>query len=409
MDTGDTAWILTASALVLLMTPGLAFFYGGMVRRKSAGSTILQAFVSMGVVGVIWVLWGYSLAFSTAENSTINQIVGDLNYIGLNNVRADIPAIDGGPSQLFMIFQAMFAIITPALIVGAFAERIKFTAWLIFLVLWVTIVYAPMAHMVWGGGWIGAELGALDFAGGTVVHINAGVAALAAAWIIFGRRKGYGTEPMLPHNVPFVVLGAGLLWFGWFGFNAGSALAADAIAVNAFVVTNTATAAAVMAWLILEYMHRGRPTAVVAAWGAVAGLVAITPAAGYVGPMPSILIGIGAGVLCYWALQLVAKLRIDDSLAVFGVHGIGGMWGALATGLFAGIGTVGVFTLERSVLDQFGRQLVAVGFTIGWTFIWTLAIFWVLKVTIGVKVKEEEEEVGLDQSQHGEAAYEPLG
>ena len=409
MDTGDTAWMLTASALVLIMTPGLAFFYGGMVRRKSAGSTILQAFVAIGVVGVIWVLWGYSLAFSTAENADLNQIVGDLNYIGLNNVRADVAAAEGGPSQLFMIFQAMFAIITPALVLGAFAERIKFTAWLIFLVLWVTIVYAPIAHWVWGGGWIMEEVGALDFAGGTVVHINAGVAALAAAWVIFGRRKGYGTEPMLPHNVPFVVLGASLLWFGWFGFNAGSALAADAVAVNAFVVTNTATATAVMAWLIMEYLHHGKPTAVGGASGAVAGLVAITPAAGFVGPMPAIIIGVGAGVFCYWALQFVAKLRIDDSLAVFGVHGIGGIWGALATGLFAGIGTAGVFVLERSVIDQFGRQLIAVAATIGWSFGWTLAIFWVLKVTIGVRVEEGEEDVGLDQSQHGEAAYEPLG
>ena len=405
MDTGDTAWILASSALVLLMTPGLAFFYGGMVRRKNVGSTILQAFVSMGVVGVIWVLWGYSLAFAPAGWSEgLGQVVGDMFYIGLNNVRADVAAAEGGPSQLNMIFQAMFAIITPALVLGAFAERIKFSAWIIFLLLWVTLVYAPVAHWVWGGGWLG-DVGALDFAGGTVVHINAGVAALAAAWVIFGRRKGYGEAPMLPHNVPFIMLGAGLLWFGWFGFNAGSALGANAQAVNAFVVTNTATAAAVVTWLVVEWLHRGKPTAVGGASGAVAGLVAITPAAGFVGPMPSLIIGLGAGFICYWALQGVAKLRIDDSLAVFGVHGIGGIWGALATGLFAGIGTAGVFTLDVSVGEQFVRQLIAVGATIGWSFVITLGIFYAIKVTIGVRVSEEEEEVGLDQAQHGEEAY----
>ena len=403
MDTGDTAWILTASALVLLMTPGLAFFYGGMVRRKNAGSTILQAFVSMGVVGVIWVLWGYSLAFSTAENSTVNQIVGDLNYIGLNNVRADVPAIDGGPSQLFMIFQAMFAIITPALIIGAFAERIKFTAWLIFLVLWVTIVYAPVAHWVWGGGWIGSELGALDFAGGTVVHINAGIAALAAA-IIVGKRIGFGEQAMSPHNVPMVVLGAGLLWFGWFGFNAGSALAANGTAVNAFVVTNTATAAALLAWVFMSWIFDGKPSIVGAASGAVAGLVAITPAAGFVGAMPALVIGVGAGVICYWSVKLLLKLKVDDALAVWGVHGMGGTWGSLATGLFVGIGfgalADGVTRGEQVVL-----QLIAIGASWAWAFIATAIILLALKYTIGIRASREEEESGLDVSQHSEAAY----
>ncbi len=411
MDTGDTAWILASSALVLLMTPGLAFFYAGMVRRKNAGATLMQAFVTIGLVGVVWVLWGYSLAFSTAENDTLNKIVGDLNFIGLNNVPAAVDGVysDTIPHQAFMIFQAMFAIITPALILGAFAERIKFSAYIVFVVLWVTIVYAPVAHWVWGGGWLG-DLGALDYAGGTVVHINAGIAALAAAWLIFGKRVGYGTAPMLPHNVPFVVLGAGLLWFGWFGFNAGSALAADESAVSAFVVTNTATAMAVLAWLAAEWLHHGKPTVVGGASGAVAGLVAITPAAGFVGPMPSLLIGFAAGVLCYGAVQVVAKVRVDDSLAVFGVHGVGGMVGAILTGLLVGIGvTIPGFANEVSVMEQLGNQLIAVGATIGWSFVLTSAILLGIKYTIGVRVSEEDEEVGLDMTQHGEEAYAERG
>jgi len=407
MNTGDTAWVLASSALVLLMTPGLAFFYAGMVRRKSAGSTLMQAFVTIGLVGIVWVLWGYSLAFSTAESDTLNKVIGGFNFIGLNNVPAAVDNVfsDTIPHQAFMIFQAMFAIITPALILGAFAERIKFSAYLVFVVLWVTIVYAPVAHWVWGGGWLG-DLGALDYAGGTVVHINAGVAALAAAWLVFGKRVGHGTESMLPHNVPFVVLGAGLLWFGWFGFNAGSALAADESAVSAFVVTNTAAAAAMLAWLAVEWLHRGKPTVVGGASGAVAGLVAITPAAGFVGPMPSILIGLAAGVACYWAVAGVAKLRVDDSLAVFGVHGVGGMVGAILTGLLVGVGvTIPGFANEVSVMEQIVNQLVAVGATIVWSFVLTSAILLGLKHTIGVRVSEEDEETGLDITQHGEEAY----
>ena len=402
MDSGDTAWVLASSALVLLMTPGLAFFYAGMVRRKNATATIMHSFMCIALVGVVWVLWGYSIAFG----DDVGGLFGDFSKLGLSGVSAVAGDGENISEQTFMIFQAMFAIITPALITGAFAERMKFSAFIIFIVLWVTIVYAPVAHWVWHSeGWL-FELGALDFAGGTVVHMNAGFAALAAAWIIFGRRKGYGTEPMLPHNVPFIVLGAALLWFGWFGFNAGSALAANALAVNAFVVTNTATAAAVLAWLAVEWLHVGKPTAVGAASGAVGGLVAITPASGFVGPMPALLIGVGAGVICYGAVQVAVRMRIDDSLAVWGVHGMGGAWGALATGLFAGVGVAaGVFAAEVGLWEQVGRQLIGMGATVGWSFGATAVILLALKYTIGVRVSEEDEEVGLDITQHGQESY----
>ena len=298
MDTGDTAWILASSALVLLMTPGLAFFYGGLVRRKNSSATILHSFMAIGLVGVVWVLWGYSLAFGPDVGGF--GFVGNLEWFGLAGVSASEagPYSDKIPHQAFMIFQAMFAIITPALITGAFAERMKFSAYVIFVVLWVTIVYAPVAHWVWSSnGWL-LNLGALDFAGGTVVHINSGVAALAAALII-GKRLGFGEQPMPPHNVPMVVLGAGLLWFGWFGFNAGSALGANGVATNAFVVTNTAAAAAVIAWVAMSWIFGRKPSVIGAASGAVAGLVAITPAAGFVGAMPAVIIGAGAGIICY--------------------------------------------------------------------------------------------------------------
>ena len=403
IDSGDTAWILASSALVLLMTPGLALFYGGLARRKNAGATIMHSFMTIGLVGVVWVLWGYSLAFGP----DVGKFIGNLDFLGLKGVSPSESTFGYTISdQTFMIFQAMFAIITPALITGAFAERMKFSAFVIFIVLWVTIVYAPMAHWVWGGGWLASEVGSLDFAGGTVVHINSGVAALAAAWIIFGRRIGFQQEPMEPHSIPLVVLGAGLLWFGWFGFNAGSALAANDSAVNAFVVTNTATAAALVTWVGMSWILGKRPSVIGAASGAVAGLVAITPAAGFVGPMPALLIGVGAGAFCYLAVQLVSKLRIDDSLAVFGVHGIGGTWGALATGLFAGIGfgTLADFTDATRgglVVDQ----LISIGVTWAWSFGLTTIILLVLKYTIGVRVSEGDEMAGLDVSQHGEPAY----
>lgn len=403
MDTGDTAWVLASSALVLLMTPGLAFFYGGLVRRKNASATIMYSFMTIGLVGVVWVLWGYSLAFGSDVGGW--GLIGDLKWFGLAGVSATEagPYADNIPHQTFMIFQAMFAIITPALITGAFAERMKFSSLVIFIVLWVTIVYSPVAHWVWAqGGWLG-NLGALDFAGGTVVHINSGVAALAAALII-GRRLGYGREPMPAHNIPMIVLGAGLLWFGWFGFNAGSALGSLGAATNAFVVTNTAAAAAVVAWVAMTWIFGAKPSVVGAASGAVAGLVAITPAAGFVGAMPAIIIGGMAGVLCYGAIELLRKLKIDDALAVWGVHGVGGTWGALATGLFVGIG-FGALADGVSRWEQILLQLVAIGATWAWSFVMTAIILLALKYTIGLRASAEEESVGLDASQHGEITY----
>ena len=399
MDTGDTTWILVASAMVLLMTPGLAFFYGGLARAKNANATIMHSFMTIAIVSVAWVLWGYTLAFGP----DVGGFIGGLDFLGLSGVSASESSLGLTiPDQLFMMFQGMFAIITPALVTGAFAERMKFPAFVIFIVAWVTIVYAPVAHWVWGGGWLG-ELGALDYAGGTVVHINSGVAALAAA-LIFGRRLGFGREPMEPHNVPFVVLGAGLLWFGWFGFNAGSALAAGGDAVNAFVVTNTAAGAGALAWVTMGWVFAKKPSVVGAASGAVAGLVAITPAAGFVGAMPAIVIGIGAGVVCYSALQVASRLGIDDALAVWGVHGMGGTWGALATGLFVG---VGFSALPDGVgrLEQVGIQLIGIGATWVWAFVLTAAILFALKYTIGIRVSEEDEEAGLDISEHAETAY----
>ncbi|MEE2880891.1 MAG: ammonium transporter [Chloroflexota bacterium] len=400
MNNGDIAWILASSALVLLMTPGLAFFYGGLVRPKNAAATVMHSFMAIGLVGVVWVLWGYSLAFGPDLGGM--KIIGNLEWFGLMNVSATEagPYADNMPHQLFMIFQAMFAIITPALITGAFAERMKFGAYCIFIVLWVTVVYAPVAHWVWGGGWLG-EVGALDFAGGTVVHINSGVAALAAALIV-GKRLGFTGSATKPHNVPMVVLGAGLLWFGWFGFNAGSALAADGTAVNAFVVTNTAAAASVITWVIVSWIVGKKPSVIGAATGAVAGLVAITPAAGFVGPMPALIIGIGAGIICYLAVELLLKLNIDDALAVFGVHGIGGAWGALATGLFVGIG---FGTLDVGRGEQVLHQLIAIVATMVWSFVATSVILLAIKYTIGLRAEESDEQAGLDQSVHGEEAY----
>ena len=400
MNNGDIAWILASSALVLLMTPGLAFFYGGLVRPKNAAATVMHSFMAIGVVGVVWVLWGYSLAFGPDLGGM--GIIGDLSWFGLAGVSATEagPYADNMPHQLFMIFQAMFAIITPALITGAFAERMKFGAYLVFIVLWVTVVYAPVAHWVWGGGWLG-DVGALDFAGGTVVHINSGIAALAAALIV-GKRLGFTGSATTPHNVPMVVLGAGLLWFGWFGFNAGSALAADGTAVNAFVVTNTAAAASVVTWVIVSWIVGKKPSVIGAATGAVAGLVAITPAAGFVGPMPALIIGIGAGIICYLAVELLLKLNIDDALAVFGVHGIGGVWGAIATGLFVGIG-FGALEVGRG--EQVLNQIIGIVATLVWSFVATSVILLAIKFTIGLRADQSDEEAGLDQSIHGEEAY----
>ena len=407
-DAGDTAWMLISTALVMLMTPGLALFYGGMVRRKNVLGTIMQSFIILALISVQWVLWGYTLAFGPDKGG----IIGSLAWFGLNGVGTD-PNPDYAatiPHQAFMIFQMMFAVITPALITGAFAERVKFSTFIVFTLLWATLVYDPIAHWVWGlsggKGWLN-NLGALDFAGGTVVHISSGISALAAALII-GKRKGYGTESMPPHNVPMVVLGAALLWFGWFGFNAGSALSSGGLAASAFVVTNTACAAAAFTWAVVEWMHRGKPTVLGAVSGAVAGLVAITPAAGFVSPMSSILIGIMGGVVCYFSVSVIkGKLGYDDSLDAFGIHGVGGTLGALATGLFASklvnpAGNDGLFFGNPSLLVN---QVIAVVATAVYAFVVTAILLKVLDATMGLRISKEDEVTGLDLSQHGESGY----
>ncbi len=402
IDSGDTAWVLTSSALVFIMVPGLAFFYAGLVRGKNALATIMQSFMALAVGGLTWILFGYSLAFGP----DIGGFIGNLEWAGLRGVSATEagPYAETIPHQAFMVFQAKFAIITPALIAGAFAERIKFSTFVIFIVVWSAIIYAPLAHWMWGiGGWLGNE-GALDFAGGAVVHISSGTAALAAA-IIFGRRLGY--QPMLsPHNVPFVVLGASLLWFGWFGFNAGSDLASAAKATSAFVVTHTSAATAAVVWVALDWIINKRPSVVGAATGAVAGLATITPASGFVGPMPAVIIGLGAGALCYTAVWIKTRVKLDDTLDVWAIHGIGGMWGMLALGLFIGIGFMSLGELtDLSRGEQIVKQLIAIGATFGWSFVGTLLILVIMKYTIGLRVDEQQEEEGLDMSQHGEEAY----
>jgi Amt family ammonium transporter len=404
MNPANTAFVLVSAALVMLMTPGLALFYGGMVRGKNVLATIMQNFVLLAVIGVQWALIGYSLAFGP----DVGGVIGSLEWLGLQGVgpepfKAYSETI---PHSTFMIFQAMFAIITPALITGAWAERMKFSAFLVFIVLWATLVYDPIAHWVWGDGGFLKGLGALDFAGGTVVHINAGAAALAAA-LVMGRREGYGKEAFIPHNLPMTILGAGLLWFGWFGFNAGSALAADGLATSAFVATHLATCAAVLSWLAAEWLVRGKPTTLGAASGAVAGLVAVTPAAGFVGPMSALLIGLGAGVLCYLAVLAKVKLGYDDSLDVVGVHGVGGLWGALATGLFAckavnDAGADGLFFGNPALL---GIQVVAVLVTIVYSFVLSLILLKGVDAVIGLRVARDDEVAGLDLTEHQEAGY----
>jgi Amt family ammonium transporter len=405
IDKGDTAWMLTSSALVLLMTaPGLALFYGGLVRQKNALATLMQSFIIMALISIQWVLWGYTLAFGPDKGG----IIGGLEWVGLRGVGGD--PFDAYaktiPHQVFMLFQMMFAIITPALITGAFAERKKFSAFILFTLLWATFVYDPLAHWVWGdGGWL-KKLGALDFAGGTVVHISSGVSALVCA-IMLGKRRGYGHHPMPPHNLPLSVIGAALLWFGWFGFNAGSALEANALAASAFLATNTAAAAAALGWMFTEWMLRGKPTVLGAATGAVAGLVAITPAAGFVGPVASILIGAVAGFLCYNACNIKSRLGYDDSLDVVGVHGVGGTWGALATGLFATklVNDAGADGLFYGNPGQLWTQILAVAATMALAVVGTAVILKVVDAIVGLRVSDEDEEAGLDLSQHSETAY----
>ena len=404
IDTGDTAWMLISTALVMLMTPGLALFYGGMVRGKNVLGTLMQSFIAIAVISMQWILIGYTLSFGP----DVNGIIGNLSWMGLNGVGVE-PNPDYAPTiphMAFMIYQAMFAVITPALITGAFAERMKFSAYIVFIVLWSTLVYDPVAHWVWGaGGWLKA-MGVLDFAGGIVVHLISGISALAAALLI-GKRKGYLQEAMYPHNLPMTVLGTGLLWFGWFGFNAGSALSAGTLSTMAFVATHISAVSATLIWVIIEWLHRGKPTMFGAATGSIAGLATITPASGFVSPMSSLIIGLAAGAICYMSLNMKGKLGYDDSLDAFGVHGIGGIIGTLATGLFAQTlinpaGGNGLFFGSHQLLIH---EITAIAVTAVYSFGITLVLLKVIDIFIGLRVNEESEVSGLDISQHGETGY----
>jgi Amt family ammonium transporter len=405
INAGDTAWVLVSSALVMLMTPGLALFYGGLVRRKNVLSTIMHSFFILGLVSVTWVLWGYTLAFGP---DTGLGIVGGLEWLALDGVTgapSDVYATTI-PHLAYVTFQGMFAIITPALITGAFAERKRFKAFILFAVAWSTLVYAPIAHWVWSpDGWL-FGLGVLDFAGGTVVHLSSGVAALVAALYI-GRRSGLTDAVTEPHDVPMTVLGAGLLWFGWFGFNAGSALGANGLAANAFVTTNTAAGMAAVTWVTISWLHRGSPSVLGAAIGAVAGLVAITPAAGFVTPAAAVLIGFGVGVVCYGAAHLRLRTRIDDALDVFAVHGVGGAFGAVATGVFAttAVNAAGLDGLLAGHPGQLATQLVGVGVVAVYSAAATALILFVINLVVPIRVADTDEEAGLDLAQHGEIAY----
>lgn len=407
INSGDVAWVLVSSALVLFMTPGLAFFYGGMVRRKNVLNTMMSSFFIMGVASVMYVLVGYSLSFGP----NVGGIIGNLHFFGLNNVGLTANANYAGtiPHLLFAIFQMMFAIITPALITGAIAERMKFSSLVIFIVLWSLIVYYPLAHMLWGVGGLLKALGAVDFAGGNVVHVSSGVSGLVAA-IMLGKRHGHGNTSYRPHNIPFVLLGAAILWFGWFGFNAGSALGANGLAVQAFINTNTSAACAMLSWMLIEKIHNGKPTVLGAATGAVLGLVAITPACGYVPVWASLIIGALVSPICYFAITVLkAKLGYDDALDAFGCHGIGGIWGGIATGIFA----------ERSVnptglthnglifgdVHLFGAQLVSIAVTITLAVVGTFICMSIVKLVTKPHSTVREEADGLDTSEHGESAY----
>jgi Amt family ammonium transporter len=414
-DTGDTAWLLVSTALVLFMTPGLALFYGGMVRAKNILNILMQSFVAVSVVTVVWVVVGYSLAFAPGSS-----FLGNLSYAGLGNVGQDPITLNGTdltvPHQLFMMFQLMFAIITPALISGAIAERMKFSAYVVFIALWSLLAYSPMAHMVWGEGGYLFKLGALDFAGGTVVHILSGISALVLA-IMLGKRRLERAEDLRPHNLPMTLIGTGILWFGWFGFNAGSAVASGGLAANALMVTHIAAAVAGLTWILIEWVVLKQPTALGWATGAVAGLVAITPAAGFVGPIPAIAIGCGVAFISYFAIKMKARLGYDDTLDVFGVHCVGGIWGALATGLFAQSSVnPGVLAIEGSPeinglffgggVDLLVKQAVGVAIALVLGAVMTFLIASVLKVVMGgIRASAEEEEAGLDLTQHGEVGY----
>ncbi len=404
MNATNTLFVLVSAALVMLMTPALGLFYGGMVQKKNVLGTIMHSFIILAVVSLEWVFWGYSLSFGP----DIHGIIGGLSHLGLSGVGLAPNPHYGGtiPALAFMIFQCMFAVITPALITGAFAERIKFSAFLLFAILWATFVYNPLAHWVWGaGGWI-HKLGALDFAGGTVIHISSGASALAAVLVI-GKRRGYGKTRYIPHNLPMTITGAALLWFGWFGFNAGSALACDGLAVNAFITTHIAASTAALTWILVEWRHGGKPTTLGAASGAVAGLVAITPAAGFVGPLAAVAIGGVAGIICYYGVMVKSRFGYDDALDVVGIHGLGGIWGALATGLFASRlinpgGADGLFHGNPGLLVV---QVVSVIAAIVFAFGMTVIILKVVDGLVGLRVTDEEEEMGLDITLHSETGY----
>ncbi len=394
LNSGDTAWLLTSTALVMLMTPGLAFFYAGMVRKKDVLSTCMHSFVALAVIGVQWMILGYTLSFGAGNN-----FVGDLKSFLLLDMTPD--TLNGTiPAYVYMWFQGMFAIITPALISGAIAERMKFSAYVIFLVLWATLVYDPVAHWVWGNGWL-QKYGALDFAGGTVVHLLSGVSALAMA-LKLGKRKGYPSDAFIPHNLTMTLLGAALLWFGWFGFNSGSALKADGLAGLAFSTTMTASAAAAFSWMMMEWIFHGKPSALGIASGLVAGLVVITPAAGFVTPSWALVMGLAGGVICYYGVRIKLKLGFDDSLDVVGVHGVGGSFGAICTGIFASVGGAGLIYGNP---EQLLKQIVGVGATAIYGFVLTWIIAVALDKTIGLRVDEETETIGLDRELHGEVGY----
>tara|TARA_B100000519_G_C14242514_1_gene438050 strand:- start:439 stop:1653 length:1215 start_codon:yes stop_codon:yes gene_type:complete len=400
MDSGATAWILTSSALVLLMTPGLAFFYGGMVRAKNILAMLLKNYIAMGVITIVWTLVGGSLAFGHligGDPMTISDtiVLGNLDYFGLRGIADGASIVEGIPNSAFLMFQLMFAIITPALIVGAVAERMKFGAWTLFIIVWSILVYVPLTTAVWGGGYM-AELGALDFAGGLVVHINAGVAALVLA-VMIGPRLGYGSRAMRPHSLPLTMLGAGLLWFGWFGFNAGSALAADQAAADAFMATQVAAGTAATAWLLVEKLVNGHTTTLGFASGAVAGLVAITPAAGFVDPFGALIIGLAAGAICFYALKIKSTFNFDDSLDVVAVHLVGGVVGSLLVGILAVDGVGGG--------EQFGIQLISVLIAIVFTGVLTFVIATIIDRTIGLRAGEDDEQQGLDLRLHNEQGY----
>jgi Amt family ammonium transporter len=398
INSGDTAWVLASAALVMLMTPGLGLFYGGMVRRKNVLATILQSLFMVALIGIQWVVFGYSLAFAPG-----NELVGGLSWVMLSNLPAISDLAPTIPHTAFLTYQAMFAIITPALITGAFAERVKFKGFILFSLLWAALVYDPVAHWIWGGGYW-AKMGGLDFAGGAVVHITAGFSALALA-LLLGTRKGYGREPMTPHNMTMVLTGTGILWFGWFGFNAGSALGANATAANAFLATNTAGAMAAIVWCVIEAIHRGKATALGAASGAIAGLASVTPAAGFIDVKAAMVIGLVASLICYGAIMVKVRLQYDDSLDAFGVHGVGGFWGILATGLFANPafgGHSGWFYGNRGL---FVTQLQMALSVAAFSLVVTVLLYLLVQRTVGFKADGREEDLGLDLSQHGEEGY----